>query len=65
MQTCMHDVPMAKPTKIDLSNDDGDRPATVNEWLAEVLNDPPTPGPVSGGAIVREMRDALEEESRD
>ena len=49
---------------IDMLTDDGDRPATVNEWLAEVMNDPPTLGPVSGGSIVREMRDALEEEPR-
>lgn len=50
---------------IDVLNDDSDRPATINEWLAEVMNDPPTPGPVSGASIVREMRDALEEEPRD
>ena len=96
MQWCMHDVAMAKPTKVDLQirgmpiglrdrvrrrarskgvsmsryvidllSDDSERPATINEWLAEVMNDPPTPGPVSGGSIVREMRDALEEEPRD
>lgn len=92
----MHDVAMAKPTKVDLQirgvpiglrdrvrrrarskgvsmskyvidmlTDDGDRPATVNEWLAEVMNDPPTPGNFSAAGIVREMRDALEEEPRD
>ena len=50
---------------IDVLNADTDRPATINEWLAEVMNDPPTPGPISGAAIVREMRDALEEDIRD
>jgi len=50
---------------IDMLTDDGDRPATVNEWLAEVMSDPPTPGDFSAAGVVREMRDALEEEPRD
>lgn len=50
---------------INVLNDDTERPATINEWLDEVLSDPPTKGPFSGGSIVREMRDALEEDPRD
>lgn len=50
---------------IDVLTDDTDRPATINEWLDEVMSDPPTKGPVSGAAVVRELRDALEEASRD
>lgn len=50
---------------IDVLNDDIGRPATVNEWLAEVLSAPPTPGDFSAAGVVREMRDALEEDIRD
>lgn len=45
---------------IEVIKDDMERPATINEWLAEVRQDPPVPG-VSGGAIIRELRDELEE----
>lgn len=45
---------------IEVIKDDMERPATIGEWLAEVRQDPPVPG-VSGGAIIRELRDELEE----
>lgn len=50
---------------IDVLSADTDRPATINEWLDEVMSDPPTPGNFSAAGIVREMRDALEEDPRD
>ncbi len=50
---------------IDVLNADTDRPATINEWLDEVMSDPPTSGNFSAAGIVREMRDALEEDPRD
>lgn len=45
---------------IEVIKDDIERPASLKEWLDEVAQDPPVPG-VSGGAIVRELRDELEE----
>ena len=49
---------------IDVLSDDTDRPATINEWLDEVLSDPPVRGNFSAAGVVREMRDALEEDPR-
>jgi hypothetical protein len=49
---------------IDVLSDDAERPATIDEWLAEVMSDPPAPGDFSAAGVVREMRDALEEDIR-
>jgi len=48
---------------IDMLSDGMSRP-TIDEWLDEVRGDPPVRG-ASGAAIVRELRDELEEGVRD
>ena len=55
-------VPMSQYV-VKVLKDDLERP-TLAEWLEMVRRDPPVPG-LSGAAIVRELRDELEEGIRD
>jgi len=47
---------------IEILQDNVDRPASINEWLDEVMSLPPVPGykPGAGTAAIRAIRDAID-----